>query len=469
MKTWMLGTLALAGPAAAQCTPQWSGLGMGCNWEVRSMEVDPYLPAGATRLLVVGYFGAAGPGPADSMAAWDGREWSTPLGQLNAPQERIDDAAVVPSGSFPAPRGYSIGGTFTSVAGVSAVNAARWDKAWGTLADGAPQYVYHLGVYDERPAQPGGDFLYLGGAFAKYLGQPANSILRWDGESWSPLSPTLTKPNNGPSGRPTVHALTIYDDDGPLGKRPPGLYVGGWHKGAGTIESRNIIRWDGVQWEGLEWGLGDTVYSICAFDDDGPGPRPEALFASGSFIATGGGLPAQGFARWDGHAWSAPPSLNSNARAMLVWDDDGPGPDKPALYAAGLFSFGAAKWRGAAHQWEPLGTGLSGGLGITYGLSLCAWDEDGPGPNPGGLYVGGQFTFAGGVETSCIARWGCPLPPGGPCYADCDQDGVLNLSDFGCFTTKFALGDAYADCNNDGQRNLSDFGCFQTKFALGCP
>jgi hypothetical protein len=55
------------------------------------------------------------------------------------------------------------------------------------------------------------------------------------------------------------------------------------------------------------------------------------------------------------------------------------------------------------------------------------------------------------------------------CYPDCNQDGSLNLADFGCFQTKFALGDPYADCNGDGVRNLSDFGCFQTKFALGCP
>jgi hypothetical protein len=59
--------------------------------------------------------------------------------------------------------------------------------------------------------------------------------------------------------------------------------------------------------------------------------------------------------------------------------------------------------------------------------------------------------------------------PGGGCYADCNGDGTLNLSDFGCFQTKFAVGDPYADCNGDGVRNLSDFGCFQTKFALGCP
>jgi hypothetical protein len=55
------------------------------------------------------------------------------------------------------------------------------------------------------------------------------------------------------------------------------------------------------------------------------------------------------------------------------------------------------------------------------------------------------------------------------CYADCNGDGVLNLADFGCFQTKYALGDPYADCNGDGVRNMADFGCFQNVFALGCP
>ena len=61
----------------------------------------------------------------------------------------------------------------------------------------------------------------------------------------------------------------------------------------------------------------------------------------------------------------------------------------------------------------------------------------------------------------------CVGPP--PCYPDCNADGVLNLSDFGCFTTKFATGDPYTDCNGDGIRNLADFGCFSTKYAVGCP
>ena len=55
------------------------------------------------------------------------------------------------------------------------------------------------------------------------------------------------------------------------------------------------------------------------------------------------------------------------------------------------------------------------------------------------------------------------------CYPDCNGDQQLNLADFGCFTTRFALGEPYADCNGDGARNLADFACFTTKFALGCP
>ena len=62
-----------------------------------------------------------------------------------------------------------------------------------------------------------------------------------------------------------------------------------------------------------------------------------------------------------------------------------------------------------------------------------------------------------------------PATAAASCYPDCNGDGLLNLSDFGCFTTQFALGQPYADCNGDGVRNLSDFGCFTTKFALGCP
>ncbi len=55
------------------------------------------------------------------------------------------------------------------------------------------------------------------------------------------------------------------------------------------------------------------------------------------------------------------------------------------------------------------------------------------------------------------------------CYADCDVDGVLAITDFFCFQTKFIRLDPYADCNADAVLTVADFGCFQRKFVQGCP
>ena len=109
------------------------------------------------------------------------------------------------------------------------------------------------------------------------------------------------------------------------------------------------------------------------------------------------------------------------------------------------------------------------GLDLTWNTYDCG----------GGVSTGGGFTLTGTVgqpDAGAMSSgsvmvlggfWGAGGPP--PCYPDCNGDAALNLGDFGCFQTKFALGDPYADCNGDAVLNLGDFGCFQTKFALGCP
>jgi hypothetical protein len=55
------------------------------------------------------------------------------------------------------------------------------------------------------------------------------------------------------------------------------------------------------------------------------------------------------------------------------------------------------------------------------------------------------------------------------CYADCEADGDLDIDDFVCFQTMFAVNDDAADCENDGDLDIDDFICFQTLFAVGCP
>ncbi len=56
----------------------------------------------------------------------------------------------------------------------------------------------------------------------------------------------------------------------------------------------------------------------------------------------------------------------------------------------------------------------------------------------------------------------------GGCYPDCDGSGSLNIDDFICFQTFFAIGDPYADCDGSGGLNIDDFICFQTFYAIGC-
>ncbi len=55
-----------------------------------------------------------------------------------------------------------------------------------------------------------------------------------------------------------------------------------------------------------------------------------------------------------------------------------------------------------------------------------------------------------------------------PCPPDCDSSGTLNIDDFICFQTRYAIGDPSADCDASGGLNIDDFICFQTAFAIGC-
>ncbi len=57
---------------------------------------------------------------------------------------------------------------------------------------------------------------------------------------------------------------------------------------------------------------------------------------------------------------------------------------------------------------------------------------------------------------------------GACCAADCDGSGGLDIDDFICFQTRFALGGSEGDCDGDGSLAIDDFICFQTLFAIGC-
>ncbi len=129
-------------------------------------------------------------------------------------------------------------------------------------------------------------------------------------------------------------------------------------------------------------------------------------------------------------------------------------------------------------------TALAGGAGtLTYqwrkGSTPLAND-----PTPGGSVVSGAqtntLTISGltgadagayrcEVSNACGSLLSDAADLGSTCYPDCNGNGSLTVSDFGCFQSKFVLGDPYADCNQSGAITVADFGCFQTRFVAGCP
>jgi probable HAF family extracellular repeat protein len=82
-----------------------------------------------------------------------------------------------------------------------------------------------------------------------------------------------------------------------------------------------------------------------------------------------------------------------------------------------------------------------------------------------GLTFGGQ---ARNLLTNQFEGFVATIPEDSACLPDCDASGQLNIDDFICFQTFFALGELKADCDASGTLNIDDFICFQTGFSLGC-
>src|SRR6185436_15833401 len=212
-------------------------------------------------------------------------------------------------------------------------------------------------------------------------------VSRWNGTSWQLVG--------GGTG-PFVRALATYDDGS-----GPALFAGGHLTKAQSALVNHIAKWNGASWSGFPNSWVDGDVRALASHDDGSGP---ALFAGGLF-SSAGGVAANKIARWNGTSWTPLGSGmtgNTSVNALAVYDDGG----GPALYAGGSFTSAGgvpasciAKWDGAS--WSALGSGMTGGLSTTSVSALTVFD-DGSGP---ALYAGGNFTSAGGVAASRIARW----------------------------------------------------------------
>jgi trimeric autotransporter adhesin len=276
-----------------------------------------------------------------------------------------------------------VGGHFYTIGGIRASNIASWSgSGWHALGQGLDRAVYAV-----EPIATG---IWAGGAFHGPISGPLFAHLAfWDGTNWS--APTRTV---GP-----VYTVRAGDRQ---------IYVGGqcemWRSpnDPGPI-GVNIARWDNTNWGSLGPGLNqphsecpDIVPSECssvlALCSDGG-----YLYAAGWFNRAGE-LRATNIAKWDGTNWSTLGRgigrEGTPVYALASSSND--------LYVGGYFGTAGeivvpsiARYDG--RNWFPLGSGLAKGPGFptVYALAVVGTD----------LYVGGDFTSAGGVPANNIAKW----------------------------------------------------------------
>ncbi|WP_171654709.1 fibronectin type III domain-containing protein [Paenibacillus foliorum] len=327
---------------------------------------------------------------------------------------RIDDIAVSGSNVY-------VGGSFVPSGEILTKFIAKWDgSAWSSLGGGVDGAVHSIAV--------SGSDVYVGGQFLNAGGSPASYIAKWNGSTWQSLGSGLSS-NPSSSVVGTVDAIAVSGTD---------VYAGGTFTSAGGTPISYIAKWNGSTWQSLGSGLNGEVRAIAVSGTD---------IYVGGFFTTAGGSPAKYIARWDGSSWHNVGSGFNDGFNVRVETIKISGTD---VYVAGHFTGAGdvqlghiAKWNGSA--WQSLGTGLSdtvydiavsgvdvyaGGVFMNAGPrevrfmakwsgSTSSWDSVGGGlgtvveagfayavtKSATGIYVGGQFSVAGGIPASYIAKW----------------------------------------------------------------
>jgi hypothetical protein len=147
------------------------------------------------------------------------------------------------------------------------------------------------------------------------------------------------------------------------------------------------------KWNNVGSGTGFDKQVLCLYVDS----ANQTLYAGGAFT-TVDGVTVNGIAKWNGTSWQAMGSGFTSANAVVYaitkYNNE--------IYAGGYFTTSGsttvnniARWDGSA--WQPLGMGMSTTGSYDFVNSLAVLGTE--------LYVGGDFTKAGTLTASNIAKW----------------------------------------------------------------
>lgn len=310
-------------------------------------------------------------------AAWDNR-----FGLPGVESSEVESIAVGANGDI-----YIAGG-FSEAGNIEVNQVARWDgRQFHPLGSG-------LAGGSVAAIASDGTNLYAVGSFTSAGAVSVNGIARWNGTEWSAVgSGEGATDESGNSG--WLHTVAVYD-----GK----LVIGGDFDFVDGVAAKNIAAWNGTSWSALGTGIyGPEEWSTA---------EVRTLLAVGSKLYVGGSfelagsVTANSIAMWNGSKWSA-----VGGGVTMV---EGGTPDlgevyalaygNNTLYAGGYFNRAGGKTVNYVAQYV---NGEWSGLGS--GVRLEDFSTDTPINallfRSGVLYVGGNFTAAGGKPIDLLASW----------------------------------------------------------------
>ena len=395
------------------------------------------------RLVVGGYFTAAGGVSANRIAAWDGTRWAAmDQGLPDIAQPFTISALHWANESHIL---YAAGNIGQSGSTLVTPFVARWDGSMWTMLPPPPEIPgYHafrvnrLHAFDPDGSGPLPEHLVA--VLEDPVGYPPGLHLNdWDGFTWR--SPdnwvngvgrvTDVTVFRGSTGQPALYisglnqdhsqyAQFVYRWDGNqlteilrdtctscvfLGINAlevvndvPGssLYAGGNFTSIEGVPANELARWDGQAWHAVDTSTGfpsRTILDLTLFDFDGTGAK---LVSADSAAA---------IRRWDGSTWSEPvatlwPAPPLGGQILVIPFDDG----VASLFAMGSFSISNNNYtsnisRSLGTIWAPVGQSLNNSVHALAGVPNSL------GSLAPGLYVGGEFYTAGNSVINSIARW----------------------------------------------------------------
>jgi hypothetical protein len=335
----------------------WNALGNGINHSVCALAADD-----SSNLYAGGTFTAVGGKMVNYIARWDGSNWNAMDSGMN---NIVSTLEIDKIGNLYA------GGLFTTAGGITVNHIAKWNgNNWSTLNSGTNYNVFALSIDDSNHLYAGGNFTSAGDITVK-------NIAKWNGNIWGCL---------GSGTNHDVRAIEI-DNKGMI-------YAGGSFDTAGGIAVNHIAKWDGMSWSALGRGMWYEYENSCVFSiaADGFG----TIYAGGRFTRAGN-VDANCIAKWDGTKWSGWGSGMRNSNSVypevrtLLLDRSG------YLFAGGFFETVAdvtapciAKWD--SNTWSALSGGTNG---TVWSMAVDKTNN---------LYVGGNFTIAGGKVSAYVAQ-----------------------------------------------------------------